>query len=186
MQPRTHSGSASCSLTRHWAASATRMQHRPSRRRRAQTPWKTPRPWRPACTNTPPSAPRSLPTRRRGGLLSNPPSGQRKPRWNGLHGSASTRTRNPPSSRSTAHPFRPHHQENLRLRDPEFAQEVAPRHRTAAMKSRVHALRIRPANRDIPQNDDGTLPETRMLAEWPRMNRHPPITGSRTCRPTHR
>ena len=35
------------------------------------------------------------------------------------------------------------------------------------MKSRFLALRIRPANRDIPLREDGSLPETWMLAEWP-------------------
>lgn len=35
------------------------------------------------------------------------------------------------------------------------------------MKSRFVALRIKPANRDIPLREDGTLPEAWMLAEWP-------------------
>ena len=35
------------------------------------------------------------------------------------------------------------------------------------MRSRFLALRIRPANRDIPRADDGTLPEAWLLAEWP-------------------
>ncbi len=35
------------------------------------------------------------------------------------------------------------------------------------MKSRFLALRIRPANRDIPVADDATLPECWLLAEWP-------------------
>lgn len=35
------------------------------------------------------------------------------------------------------------------------------------MKSRFLALRVRPANRDIPLNKDGSLPEAWMLAEWP-------------------
>ena len=38
---------------------------------------------------------------------------------------------------------------------------------TAAMRSRFAALRIRPANRDIPRAEDGTLPEAWLLAEWP-------------------
>ncbi|MDE8667809.1 IS701 family transposase [Pseudarthrobacter sp. H3Y2-7] len=42
-----------------------------------------------------------------------------------------------------------------------------PGNRTAAMKSRFLALRIRPANRDIPLNEDRSLPEAWMLAEWP-------------------
>ncbi|MEV0705918.1 IS701 family transposase [Saccharopolyspora sp. NPDC050389] len=38
---------------------------------------------------------------------------------------------------------------------------------TASMRSRFLALRIRPANRDIPRADDGSLPETWLLAQWP-------------------
>jgi hypothetical protein len=38
---------------------------------------------------------------------------------------------------------------------------------TAAMRSHFLRLRIRPANRDITRNDDGTLPECRLIAEWP-------------------
>ena len=45
--------------------------------------------------------------------------------------------------------------------------KAGPGNRTAAMKSRFLALRIRPANRDIPLSPDGTLPEAWMLAEWP-------------------
>ena len=45
--------------------------------------------------------------------------------------------------------------------------KTGPGNRTAAMKSRFLALRIRPANRDIPLNEDGSLPEAWMLAEWP-------------------
>ncbi|WP_219420526.1 IS701 family transposase, partial [Pseudonocardia nigra] len=41
------------------------------------------------------------------------------------------------------------------------------RNPTAAMRSRFLALRVRPANRDIPRNPDGTLPECWLLAEWP-------------------
>jgi SRSO17 transposase len=40
-------------------------------------------------------------------------------------------------------------------------------HPTAAMASRFLTLRVRPANRDIPRADDGTLPECWLLAEWP-------------------
>lgn len=39
--------------------------------------------------------------------------------------------------------------------------------RTAAMRSHFVAIRIRPANRDIPRNDDGSLPEQWLIAEWP-------------------
>ena len=35
------------------------------------------------------------------------------------------------------------------------------------MRSQFPALRIRPANRDIPHADDGTLPEEWLIAEWP-------------------
>ena len=43
----------------------------------------------------------------------------------------------------------------------------APGNRTAAMRSRFTALRVRPANRDIPRAPDGTLPECWLIAEWP-------------------
>ena len=42
-----------------------------------------------------------------------------------------------------------------------------PRNPTAAMASRFLALRVRPANRDIPRHADGTLPECWLIAEWP-------------------
>jgi hypothetical protein len=38
---------------------------------------------------------------------------------------------------------------------------------TAAMTSRFLALRIRPVNRDIPRQPDGSLPECWLIAEWP-------------------
>src|SRR3954467_3075230 len=38
---------------------------------------------------------------------------------------------------------------------------------TAAMRSRFLALRVRPANRDIPRNPDGSLDDCWMLVEWP-------------------
>jgi SRSO17 transposase len=38
---------------------------------------------------------------------------------------------------------------------------------TAAMASRFLALRVRPANRDIPRAPDGTLPECWLIAQWP-------------------
>jgi SRSO17 transposase len=41
------------------------------------------------------------------------------------------------------------------------------RNPTAAMASRFLALRVRPANRDIPRNPDDTLPECWLIAEWP-------------------
>ena len=39
--------------------------------------------------------------------------------------------------------------------------------RLASMTSRFIALRIQPANRDIPRADDGSLPVEWLLAEWP-------------------
>ncbi len=38
---------------------------------------------------------------------------------------------------------------------------------TAKMRSRFVALRVRPANRDIPRAHDGSLPTVWLLAEWP-------------------
>jgi SRSO17 transposase len=37
----------------------------------------------------------------------------------------------------------------------------------ASMTSHFLAIRVRPANRDIPRADDGSLPECWLLAEWP-------------------
>ncbi|MBS9371372.1 IS701 family transposase [Rhodococcus sp. B50] len=42
-----------------------------------------------------------------------------------------------------------------------------PGNRTAAMRSRFAAMRVRPANRDITRAEDGTLPQGWLLAEWP-------------------
>jgi SRSO17 transposase len=39
--------------------------------------------------------------------------------------------------------------------------------RRAAMRSHFLAIRIRPANRDIPRAADGSLPEVWLIAEWP-------------------
>ena len=41
------------------------------------------------------------------------------------------------------------------------------RNPVAAMKSRFLALRVRPANQDIPRNTDGSLPECWLIVEWP-------------------
>lgn len=41
------------------------------------------------------------------------------------------------------------------------------RNPTAALRSRFLALRVRPANRDIPRLPDGSLPECWLIAEWP-------------------
>lgn len=38
---------------------------------------------------------------------------------------------------------------------------------TASMTSDFLAIRVRPANRDIPRADDGSLPDCWLLAEWP-------------------
>jgi SRSO17 transposase len=38
---------------------------------------------------------------------------------------------------------------------------------TAAMAGHFLAIRVRPANRDIPRTDDGSLPDCWLLAEWP-------------------
>jgi SRSO17 transposase len=38
---------------------------------------------------------------------------------------------------------------------------------TAAMRSHFLALRVRPANRNIPRGGDGSLPEVWLIAEWP-------------------
>ena len=44
---------------------------------------------------------------------------------------------------------------------------TSPDNRQAKMRSHFLAIRIRPANRDIPRAEDGTLPEQWLLAEWP-------------------
>lgn len=38
---------------------------------------------------------------------------------------------------------------------------------TAKMRSHFLAIRVRPANRNIPRAEDGTLPEAWLIAEWP-------------------
>lgn len=42
-----------------------------------------------------------------------------------------------------------------------------PANPTAAMSSHFLVIRVRPANREIPRNDDGSLPECWLIAEWP-------------------
>jgi SRSO17 transposase len=42
-----------------------------------------------------------------------------------------------------------------------------PANPTAKMRSRFMALGVRPANRDIPRDSDGSVPECRLLVEWP-------------------
>jgi SRSO17 transposase len=44
---------------------------------------------------------------------------------------------------------------------------TSPDNPQAKMRSHFLAIRIRPANRDIPRADDGTLPEQWLLVEWP-------------------
>lgn len=44
---------------------------------------------------------------------------------------------------------------------------TSPGNRHAQMRSSFLAIRIRPANRDIPRGEDGTLPEQWLIAEWP-------------------
>ncbi|MCR8695275.1 IS701 family transposase [Rhodococcus pyridinivorans] len=45
--------------------------------------------------------------------------------------------------------------------------KAGPANPAAAMRSRFVALRIRPANRTIPRDEDGVLPQAWLLAEWP-------------------
>jgi SRSO17 transposase len=42
-----------------------------------------------------------------------------------------------------------------------------PANPSAAMRSHFLAIRVRPANREIPRNTDGSLPECWLIAEWP-------------------
>nr|AIU93925.1 hypothetical protein LRS1606.491 [Rhodococcus sp. NS1] len=57
----------------------------------------------------------------------------------------------------------------------EVSTEVSWRHGTKTgpdnpalvMRSRFVALRVRPANRTIPRDEDGVLPQAWLLAEWP-------------------
>jgi SRSO17 transposase len=44
---------------------------------------------------------------------------------------------------------------------------TSPANPTAALTSRFLAIKVRPANRDIPRADDGTLPAHWLLAQWP-------------------
>ena len=50
---------------------------------------------------------------------------------------------------------------------------TSPRNPNAAMASRFLALRVRPANRDIPLNDDDSLPVQWLLAECPTGQKEP-------------
>jgi hypothetical protein len=53
----------------------------------------------------------------------------------------------------------------------------------AAMTSHFVAIRVRPANRDIPRAADGTLPGCWLLAEWPPSTDEP--TGYWLAPPRH-
>jgi SRSO17 transposase len=44
---------------------------------------------------------------------------------------------------------------------------TSPSNPLAAMTSRFTAIRVRPANRNIPRDTDGSLPECWLIAEWP-------------------
>jgi SRSO17 transposase len=44
---------------------------------------------------------------------------------------------------------------------------ASPTNRQAKMRSHFLATRIRPANRDIPRDPDGSLPDVWLIAEWP-------------------
>lgn len=45
--------------------------------------------------------------------------------------------------------------------------KTSPNNRAAAMRSRFLVLRIRPANRHIPLQDDGSQPQVWLIAQWP-------------------
>jgi hypothetical protein len=45
--------------------------------------------------------------------------------------------------------------------------KITPGNPSAAMTSHFLAIRVRPANPDIPRGGDGSLPECWLLAEWP-------------------
>jgi SRSO17 transposase len=56
---------------------------------------------------------------------------------------------------------------------------------TAAMRSRFAALRVRPANHDIPRAEDGTLPRCGCSPSGLPAPTSPPTTGSPPCRTPH-
>jgi SRSO17 transposase len=55
----------------------------------------------------------------------------------------------------------------LRIVTWRHGSKTDPANPTAAMRSRFAVLRVRPANRDIPRAEDGTVPAVWLLAEWP-------------------
>ncbi len=74
-----------------------------------------------------------------------------------------------------AYPAPPAHLRQLAIASADHIQQVTWRQGTkatkgnpaASMTSCFLAIRVRPANRDIPRADDGSLPECWLLAEWP-------------------
>ena len=58
-------------------------------------------------------------------------------------------------------------QQTLRTITWRHGTRTTPGNRQAAMRSRFLAIRVRPANRDIPRNDDGSLPDVWLIVEWP-------------------
>jgi SRSO17 transposase len=74
-----------------------------------------------------------------------------------------------------AYPRPPASLRQLALASADQIRQVTWRHGTeatngnpdAAMTSHFLAIRVRPANRDIPRADDGSLPDCWLLAEWP-------------------
>ena len=74
-----------------------------------------------------------------------------------------------------AYPGTPANLRTLAIASADQARPVTWRHGTrattgnpgAAMTSHFLAIRVRPANRDIPRAPDGSLPDCWLLAEWP-------------------
>jgi SRSO17 transposase len=74
-----------------------------------------------------------------------------------------------------AYPTPPRNLRTLAIASADKTQQVTWRQGTratkgnpdAAMTSHFLAIRVRPANRDIPRAADGSLPERWLLAEWP-------------------
>jgi DDE superfamily endonuclease len=81
----------------------------------------------------------------------------------------------PGRPRKPAYPSPPANLRTLALANADKIQQVTWRqgtkatkgNPTASMASHFLATRIRPASRDIPRHDDGSLPDCWLLAEWP-------------------
>jgi SRSO17 transposase len=58
-------------------------------------------------------------------------------------------------------------QQKLRTVTWRTGTKATPTNPTAAMRARFLALPVRPANRDIPRGEDGTLPTCLLIVEWP-------------------